>query len=243
MTSCYLAGKDASSEITESTAIFLFDLLRKTSFVTKNDLSKIAETFGPCDRSFVEEAYKLIQLLVSNIPEEELNKKLESSGKSENEHVFGKGIKFTFPEPVEFEADLSMFDEEIKDKKPKFSLKLNVESSKAVSVRVAQEHYEERISPINCNGPGNISWLKQKCDIYFGDAGENLNSADMCSVIFDLLCSSRPNQEMQNELFELLGFDRFEFIEELLSNRQKIVAGGTKSIEAANGSKGIVGIV
>ena len=33
------------------------------------------------------------------------------------------------------------------------------------------------------------------------------------------------DQEMQHELFELLGFDRFEFIQELLANRVDIVAG------------------
>jgi activating signal cointegrator complex subunit 3 len=235
----FSAGKDASSEVTNSTAIFLFELLREPSFVSKNELSKIAETFGPCDRSLVDNAYKLTQLLLSNIPEDELNRKQQKSTQHKNQHAFGEGIKFSFPEPVEFEADLTLFDTEVENEKPKFSLKVVTEPSKTEGVKVAQEHREDWVTPTNLDEPGDITWLKQKCDFYFGNAGEHLNSGDMCSVIFDLLSSRRGNQEMQNELFELLGFDRFEFIEELLSNREKIITGGsTRAAETVNDNKG-----
>ena len=234
-----LAGKDISSEVNKSTAIYLFELLREPSFVSKNELSKIAETFGPCDRSLVDEAHKLTQILLRNIPEDELDKKLESSNKHDNQPVFGEGIKFFYPEPVEFEADLTLFDSEVQQEKPKFSLKINTEESQAVAVKVPQENREDWLTPTNVNKQGDISWLRERCDFYFGNSGENLNSEDMCSVLFDLLSSPRGNQEMQNELFELLGFDRFEFIEELLANRAKVVSGSSaKDVETANSDKG-----
>ena len=235
----FSAGKDVSSEVNKSTAIFLFELLQEPSFVSKNELSKVAETFGPCDRSLVDEAHKLTQLLLSNIPEDELNRKIQSSTKNENQPAFGEGIKFFFPEPVEFEADLTLFDTEVENEKPKFSLKINTEQSKAEPVKVAQENREDWITPTNLNEPGDLNWLKQRCDFYFGNEGGNLNSGDMCSVLFDLLSSPRGNQEMQNELFELLGFDRFEFIEELLANREKVVTGRSMNGgETVNGNKG-----
>lgn len=221
----FLAGKDVSSEVNKSTAIFLFKLLRKPSFVSKNELSKIAEMFGSCERCLVDEAYKLVQLLLSNIPEDVLNKELERLSKNEILSTFGDGIKFAFPIPAEFEEDLSLFDSDNEEDKPKFSLKVDAEAfkSKAESVKVAQENREDFSNNVELAGDWN--WLKQRCDFYFGNSGEHLNSLDMCSVIFDLLSSSRGNQEMQNELFELLGFDRFEFIEELLANRENVVTG------------------
>ena len=69
---------------------------------------------------------------------------------------------------------------------------------------------------------------KRKCDLYFSSASENVNSTDMCSVIFDVLSSPRGDEVIQNELFELLGFERFEFIQELLANRHSIVVGTVK---------------
>ena len=234
---CFSAGKDASSEVTNSTVIFLFELLREPGSVSRNELSKIAETFGPCDRSLVEKAHKLTQLLLSNIPEDELNRKLQRSTKYENGPGFGGEIKFSFPEPMEFEDDLTLFDTELEDEKPKFSLKFTTESSTATTKNVPQENRENCASPTNVNELGDVNWLRQRCDFYFGSAGENLNSADMCSVIFDLLSSPRGDQEMQNELFELLGFDRFEFIEELLANREKVVTGGGKKAASVNGNK------
>ena len=235
---CFSAGKDATSEVTNSTAVFLFELLHKPSSVSQKEISKIAETFGPCDRSLVEKAYKLTHLLLSNIPENEFNSKLQRSAKCKNEPRFGDGIKFSFPEPEEFRDDLTLFDTELEDEKPKFSLKFPAELSKAASENVPQENREDSVSPTSINEAGDINWLRQRCDFYFGSAGENVNSADMCSVIFDLLSSSRGDQEMQNELFELLGFDRFEFIEELLANREKVVnGGGKKHAENDNGNK------
>ena len=235
----FSAGKDVSSDVNKSTAIYLFELLREPSFVSKNELSKIAETFGPCDRNLVDDAHKLTQVLISNIPEDELNKKIQSSTQHDNKPAFGEGIKFFYPEPREFEADLTLFDTEVEKEKPQFSLKVSTEQSQAVAVKVPQENREDWVTKTNVKQHGDINWLKERCDFYFGNAGENVNSGDMCSVLFDLLSSPRGNSEMQNELFELLGFDRFEFIQELLTNREKIITGGNvKDATTVNGSKG-----
>ncbi|KAK9744309.1 N-terminal helicase PWI domain [Popillia japonica] len=41
--------------------------------------------------------------------------------------------------------------------------------------------------------------------------------------MFQILASNRSNNELQNELFEMLGFDAFELISEMLDNRKSIV--------------------
>lgn len=56
----------------------------------------------------------------------------------------------------------------------------------------------------------------------------NISSADILQSIITFLNSPRSNDDMQNDLFELLGFDKFEFIQEILSHRQDI----TDSLQA-----------
>ncbi len=46
---------------------------------------------------------------------------------------------------------------------------------------------------------------------------------DLIEALVDLLKSSRTNDELQNELFDFLGFDKFEAIQEMLENRKLIL--------------------
>ena len=70
----------------------------------------------------------------------------------------------------------------------------------------------------------NGSWLRNQCEHYFGES-----SSDLCSALFDILSSDRDNEAIQNEIFDLLGFDRFEFIQTLLANRHRIVIATSES--------------
>ncbi|KPJ05335.1 Activating signal cointegrator 1 complex subunit 3 [Papilio xuthus] len=66
------------------------------------------------------------------------------------------------------------------------------------------------------------SWLETKVQgLYDNDGG--MSSADILQSIITLLNSPRSNDDMQNDLFELLGFDKFEFIQEILEHRQEII--------------------
>lgn len=46
---------------------------------------------------------------------------------------------------------------------------------------------------------------------------------DFASSLVQILSSSKSDDELQNELIEMLGFDLFEFIAEILSKRQLIL--------------------
>lgn len=50
----------------------------------------------------------------------------------------------------------------------------------------------------------------------------NINP-DLYDVLMELIKAPRSSDELQNELFELLGFDKFELIEDILQNRHLIV--------------------
>lgn len=46
----------------------------------------------------------------------------------------------------------------------------------------------------------------------------------MLQSILNLIHSSQSNEEMQNEMFELLGFAKIDFIQDLLVHRQELLA-------------------
>lgn len=62
-------------------------------------------------------------------------------------------------------------------------------------------------------------WIQQKTRELFPD-----DYAPMLQSILNLIHSPRSNEEMQNDMFELLGFDKIDFIQDLLVHRQELLA-------------------
>lgn len=66
------------------------------------------------------------------------------------------------------------------------------------------------------------TWLETKVkELYEHTSG--ISSGDILQSVISFLNSTKTNDEMQNDLFELLGFDKFEFIQEILEHRQEII--------------------
>ncbi|SPO05999.1 probable RNA helicase [Cephalotrichum gorgonifer] len=67
-----------------------------------------------------------------------------------------------------------------------------------------------------------LEWLSAKC---FGIAAKNGLATDVLETqILELLGSGRPEEELQSNLADLLGFDEFDLIIELLAHRSEITA-------------------
>ncbi|KAK9744289.1 N-terminal helicase PWI domain [Popillia japonica] len=66
------------------------------------------------------------------------------------------------------------------------------------------------------------NWLEQGYDKY-KHILPGFSKEEFCKSMFQILASNRSNNELQNELFEMLGFDAFELISEMLDNRKSIV--------------------
>ncbi|KAK9503226.1 hypothetical protein O3M35_011843 [Rhynocoris fuscipes] len=65
------------------------------------------------------------------------------------------------------------------------------------------------------------SWLIKEVEKCCNNSN-GLTTEDMCNTIINLLTSNRTNDALQNELFDFLGFDNFEFIQSLLEHRKEI---------------------
>lgn len=65
------------------------------------------------------------------------------------------------------------------------------------------------------------TWLLDQCQVYFPhhDSPET-----MATALYDVLISNKNDAEIQNELFELVGFDAIDLIGQLLKKRKDLVS-------------------
>ena len=215
----FLVGKDSSGEAVESATVFVFTTLKDTSHIGKSESAKLKTVFGAFPASAATKACHIIQNIILLLPEEclALIDKRNEEKHEEPLKEFGSDIKFTpFKRKV-----LSLDDALLSDSEDE-----NVETQMDFpTIKEEQVPSRDTLSGgANNKDEINGSWLRNQCEHYFGDSG-----SDLCSALFDILSSDKDNEAIQNEVFELLGFDRFEFIQTLLANRHRIVIATSES--------------
>ena len=220
----FLVGKDSSGEAVESATVFVFTTLKDASHIGKSESAKLKSVFGAFPASVATKACHIIQNIILLLPEECLalidkrnEKKLEEPLKE-----FGSDIKFApFKSKVVSLDDALLSDSE--DENVEIRMDFPVIKEEQISSRSASSGGASNKDEING------SWLRNQCEHYFGDSSSGVSVLDLCSALFDILSSDRDNEAIQNELFDLLGFDRFEFIQTLLAERHRIVIATSES--------------
>lgn len=107
-------------------------------------------------------------------------------------------------ESVEDYFYTEMIKQEKKKTEKEFSMTYNVEVAQNVDVKK------------------NENYLKLQYD-QFKDTLSDLSYDEFSKSIIQMFQSSKSNDELQNELFEMLGFNAFELISVLLDNRKSII--------------------
>ena len=219
----------------ESASVFVFTTLKEVDHIGKDESIKLKDFFGAFPASSATKACHIVKSINSLLPEQclaAINKRNEGR-QDESSKEFGSDIKFA---PLK-KKDLSCDDDLISDSEDE-----DVEQKISFpSIREEPTHLRENETGSDVaddNSGINGSWLRDQCEVYFADSSSGLSVLDLCSAVFDILASDRDNAALQNELFELLGFDRFEFIQTLLANRHRIVIATSESTSDLTESKG-----
>ena len=226
-------GKDSSGEAVESASVFVFTTLKDTSHIGKGESAKLKSVFGAFPASAATKACHIIQSIILLLPEECLtiiNRRNEEKSE-ESLKEFGSDIKFT---PFKSKV-ISLDDALLSDSEDE-----NVKNQMGFTV-IREEQIPSKDTPsegANSKDEINGLWLRNQCEHYFGDNSSGVSVLDLCSALFDILSSDRDNAAIQNDLFELLGFDRFEFIEALLANRHRIVIATSESASDLSENRG-----
>lgn len=217
----------------ESATVFVFTTLKDASHIGKIESAKLKSVFGAFPASAATKACHIIQNIILLLPEEclALIDKRNEQKHEEPLKEFGSDIKFApFKSKVVSLDDALLSDSEEE----------NVETQMDFPTIREEQIPSRDTSSAGTNNKDEIngSWLRNQCEHYFGDSSCGVSVLDLCSALFDILSSDRDDEAIQNEVFELLGFDRFEFIQTLLANRHRIVIATSESASDLNEGKG-----
>lgn len=69
--------------------------------------------------------------------------------------------------------------------------------------------------------PSKVNWFKYIVDKYLNDEAESslLNSTDAYANLLQMVLSQKKNEEIQDELLDLVGYDNFELLSQLIEKR------------------------
>lgn len=208
-----ILGNDASSAEMKDGAAFIFRTFQGSTQLLQKQVQLLYGFFGPIPNTAAHEAQQAVALLCKNFSDEELDNLMLDEKNSCDE--FGKNIKFNCP--VFFQEDFSFLETDEKSENDDAGFDMRYVASEGRKMLPPTKSKELEIIE-----PG---WLLNHMKIFFAEdeTAFGMSLHDATNTLFELLCQSKSDTELQNELFELLGFDRFELIELILSRRQEII--------------------
>jgi hypothetical protein len=87
--------------------------------------------------------------------------------------------------------------------------------------------------------PLDTEWLRNQCARFAAGSGSPMHATELASSITTYLLSSKTDLELQEQLFNFLGYASVEFVELLLKNRMRLVALSTSRPGAAPGGSNV----
>ena len=200
-----LTNHEESSQLIDDLAIFLLRLFLKQNHVLNKHIAQMKTFFGDVTSKQSNQILQLVMVITTNLRSEEIDKLQslvsdESEDASKGKNVFGNSIKIL---PfMDYVQDTSF----LQDLGPSPSISENV-----VIDAFSMKYEASAIEPETVLKKYDRAWLSKTV------------SSDVLEPLIVTLKSQRSNDELQNELFELMGFDKFEIIQEILENRKHIL--------------------
>ncbi|VTJ78491.1 Hypothetical predicted protein [Marmota monax] len=188
-----------------------------TDSVGHMETKAIKQMFGPFPSSSASTACSATNRIISHFNQDDLTALVQKTEKESSDTAFfGKNLAFSFDM-----HDLDHFDE----------LPINGEAQKTISLdyrKFLNEHFQEHSTPeLKPVEKTNGSFLWCEVEKYLNATLKEMTEAprieDLCCTLYDMLASVKSGDELQDELFELLGPEGLDLIEKLLQNRITIV--------------------
>lgn len=218
-----IVGTEHGQAAIESAAVFLFETFHNKDHVGTEETRAIKQMFGPFPSSAAEASCASVGRLVAPLGDSRVENFIQtprSRHDPQRGSTFGRNIAFSYDcyalDPLE---DLPCSDLQEENVNLDFINFLNYQQS---GRKVVGE--EEVTSSGRSLSSGDGAILRTEVEKYLD--GDNLISSsheELCTSLFEMLASHKSNDELQNELFELLGPEGLEMISTLLQRRAAIV--------------------
>lgn len=215
-----IVGTDQGQEAIESAAVFLFETFHNKDHVGTEETRSIKQMFGPFPSSAAEASCASVARLVAPLGDSHVEDFIQTQSARHNLQrgsSFGRNIAFSYEcytlDPLE-DLPYSGLSEE--DVGLDFLNFLNNQQSGRKTAAEGEASTSTR------SGDGGV--LRTEVEKYL--MGGNMISSspeELCTSLFEMLASHRSDDELQNELFELLGPEGLEMISTLLQCRASIV--------------------
>uniref|UniRef100_A0A3B3DTQ4 Activating signal cointegrator 1 complex subunit 3 n=1 Tax=Oryzias melastigma TaxID=30732 RepID=A0A3B3DTQ4_ORYME len=213
-----IVGAGYDQEAIVGAAVFLFETFHDKDHVGTEETQAIKQMFGPFPTSAAETSCACVARLVAPFPESRVQAFIKSQGwcRSHQLNYFGHNIDFSYDcytlEPLVEVPSSGLHDVLRGDF-------LNVFNS---------QHNWKTVSGGDSSEKSSVS---EDASVLRGEVEKYLNGGNMisssleeiCTSLFEMLSSPRSDDELQNELFELLGPGGLETISTLLKYRSSIV--------------------
>lgn len=206
----FLTGSDENTGIIDDAAIFLLQFFLNVNIVMVRHLTELKKVFGTITSQTANRICSVVCDLTPLLNEDciEFIKKQTNADDTDNHRkLWGEQIKCVLPKdepPADQLALLQDFNVNLLSKPTgavgKFSM--NYEAIQATGEASSKKNNARNL---------NRSWLLM-----------HVNS-DLINTLITMLKSKKTNNELQNELIDLLGFDKFDVIETMFENRKQII--------------------
>lgn len=203
-----LTNGEETEELINDLTLFLLKLFLNEKHVMNKHIGEMKNYFGEISNAKATEIYKIVKLIEREFENENdvdllLKIMTDLSALDDFEgnerKIFGTSIKFHSREYFKDTSILNNISDSsgfVMQKIEDFSMNYNSENKKVkTESRIIYDKF----------------WISRR-----------VNDEHLVDCLVTILKSQRSNDEIQNELFELLGFDKFELIQEILENRGNI---------------------
>ncbi|XP_060726018.1 activating signal cointegrator 1 complex subunit 3 isoform X1 [Tachysurus vachellii] len=218
-----IVGTDFGHDAVESAAVFLFKTFQNKEQVSHEETRAIKQMFGPFPASAADTACAAVSHLVAQRGESQVEDFIQSHTSNkpiDHGMAFGRNIAFSFDTYVLDSLDSLPWEEE---KSEELSLDFNSFLSNHAGGRSTGLE-SAGVQSVSQSSSADRSILRKEVEKYLSGGNMGSSSAEeLCTSLFEMLASSKSDDELQNELFEFLGPEGFEMISTLLQKRSEIV--------------------
>lgn len=201
-----LLGTEEGSDVIEDACIFLLKLFITEQQVLNVHRSQMRIMFGEFPLNVCNKIFTVISEMQSILDDDCKNFIINGNQVNKNRKRWGDHIKVKLP-IVENSKNLEKLEDLAKD--------LRIDNENEYEFTMDYAAFEPM--------PGGSKDEFFTVDKYSRAWLTEQFTEDLGVYILELIRGNKTNEELQNELFDLLGFDKFEQIQSILENRQQIL--------------------
>ncbi|CAB3373375.1 Hypothetical predicted protein [Cloeon dipterum] len=208
-----IVGPESGDDLLEESVIMILQILVGQEVLTVSLQKSLSLSFGQITPAQAKKAFQTVKDVIANLSSEHVDQLKEICDGSffkikENTSTFGSNIKVSPPEPWPI---------------PDFSRLLDMTVKRQTIQVVDNFSMQYKTSAIEQRQNYGMPWMIEQVECWCGkDFMGGLPSFEVANSLAEMLRSHRSNDELQEELLDMLGYEKIELAQVLLEKRTLI---------------------